>query len=111
MQSAGLLRRKRLRVRRQGAQVVDDVSALLWISHADERHPGARRKGGRLGQPLVQISVCPFAVMLLQRVRERKALDLGDRSTNDAVQVRADAVAAALVEGVAGNAPLLLGVC
>ena len=72
-------------------------------------HLGAGRVGARLGQPLVQLGKGPGTLLGLQRVRVVVALHMPVRAADHAVEVRADAGLAALVEAVAGDAALRLG--
>ena len=94
----------------EAAQVVDHVGPLLRVREAGIGHLGAGCEGGGLGQPLVQLVIRPWARPLpLQGGGELIAILHADRLAQHAVEVGADAGLAALVERVAGDAALRLG--
>ena len=92
----GRRRRERL-VRALLIKVQDHVGAILRVGQAGEGHLGARRELARAGQPRIELVEAPFAALGLERVGEGEpALARRDRFADRAVQVRADAVGAAL---------------
>src|SRR5215472_10063594 len=103
--AASSLARERLRRIRERVEVDDDVGAVLRLRQADEGHLGSLDESLRLPEPLVEGIHGPSAALLLERVREGEAaVTLGHRPVEDAVEIGADAVGAAFVEGVAGRA-------
>src|SRR5690349_17089685 len=103
------LARQRLRIVAQRVEVRDDVRPVLGLGEASEGHLGALGEGLRIREPRVEVLDAPLALLRLQGLGEGEAAAaLGDGRADDAVEVGADAVRAALVEGVAGGALLRL---
>src|SRR4029453_535346 len=74
-------------------------------------HRGARHKALRVGDELVEVVERPVAALGLHRGRKvETAFALALLLADDAIEVRADAVRAALLKSVAGRA-LLGGGC
>src|SRR2546423_12474387 len=112
MSPANLLRcrRQRQRLVRQRAQVGDHVGAFAVLLDAGKAHRGARYKALRVGDEFVEVVKTPFAALGLHGGREVEAgLALTLLLADDAIEVRTDAVRAALFEGVAGRALLCGG--
>src|SRR6202012_2075515 len=106
--SRKLLRRGRQRNRiiRQRVQIIDHVGALAVLLDAGKAHRGARDKTLRVVDELVEVVIGPGAALGLHRGREVEAAAFALLVADDAVEVRADAIRAALLEGVAGAALL-----
>src|SRR6185437_12901485 len=101
---------QRLRAVAQRVEIGHDIGAVLRLGQAGEGHLGALGERLRVEEPLVELVDIPFlALMRGERRRERVAVAaLGDRLAQDIVEVGADPVRAALLEGVAGRAFLRL---
>src|SRR5258708_7920847 len=102
-----LLRRRRQRNRAIGkrAQIGDHVGALAVLGDAGEAHRGARHKALGIGNELVEVVVGPGTAFGLHGSREIKpAASFASMVVDDAEQIWADAVGAALFEGMAGGA-------
>src|SRR5262249_19840884 len=85
----------------QRVEIIDHVGALLWARQAGKRHRGPGNVSARVRQKVVQLRDRPIAALGLhgRRIVEPR-LDFGP--ADDAPQVRADFVWAALLERVAG---------
>src|SRR4051794_251092 len=99
--------RQRSRVFRKAAQIGDHVGALAVFRNAGKAHRGAGNKALGIGDELVEVVIGPVAALALHgggEIEPAAARTL--RLVEDAVEVRSDAVGAALFEGVAGAALL-----
>src|SRR5260221_10094691 len=101
-----LLRRRRQRNRaiRQRAQIVDHVGAFAVLRDTRKAHRGARYKALGIGDELVESIEGPGAALALYGRREVEPAPFAYFVVNDAKQVGADTVGAALLEGMAGGA-------
>src|SRR6185437_11037880 len=101
---------QRLRVVGERVEIGHDIGAVLRLLQAGEGHLGALGEGLRVVEPLVELLDIPFlALMRGERRRERVAVAaLGDGLAQDVVEIGADTVGPALLEGVAGHAFLRL---
>ena len=85
----------------------DDVGTILGIAESGESHLRPRRELFGAGQPFGQLGEIPGAALAGQRLGEGEAIcPLADRLADDAPQVRAERIGAALVGVVAGGALL-----
>src|SRR3546814_19272224 len=66
-------------------------------------HAGARHRLQRCGERGVERRLVPDPALGLHRARIGEAVVRGDRAADDAVKIRADAIATALVDRVAGD--------
>src|SRR4051812_43311479 len=99
--------RKRNRLVGQRGQIGDHVGALGVLLDAGKAHRGAGNEALRIGDELVEVVERPFAALALHGGGEVEAsLALALLLADGAVQVRTDAVGAALFEGVASGALL-----
>src|SRR5580692_2874736 len=105
---SALLRRRRQRNRGigKGMQIVNDVGALAVLLDSGKAHRRARDETLGIGDELIEVLVGPGAALGLHRGREIEPASLTLLVADDAVQIRAHAVRAVLLEGVAGAALL-----
>ena len=100
---------ERLGLIAQRIEIGDDVGAVLGLAQADEGHLGALGEVLRLVEPVVERVERPGLAACACAAPPRKRSRRGPRAiwlADDAVEIGADAVRAALVEGVAGGADL-----
>src|SRR5215472_17623396 len=98
-------RRQRLGIVRQRVEIGDHVGALAVLLDASEAHRSTGNEPLRIGNELVEIVDRPGAALGLDGGREiETATALALVVVHDAIEIRADAVGAALLEGVAGLA-------
>ncbi len=71
-----------------------------------DRHHGPRRKSLRIGKERVEIGDGPNVTRIVQRLQRRRigVVRTANRTTDDAEEVRTEAVGTALGEGVAAGA-------
>src|SRR6478752_8238654 len=99
--------RQRLRLVRNRVQVGDHVSALAVLRDAGKAHRSAGNEGLGIGEKLVEVLEGPVTALALHGSREIEPATTGTlRLADDAIEVRTDAVGAALLKGVAGTALL-----
>src|ERR1700723_3844113 len=105
---AALLRRRWQRTRgiRKGMQIVDHVGALAVLLDAGKAHRGARDETLGIGDELIEVLISPLAALGFHGRREIEPASLALFIADDPVQVRTNAVGAALLEGAAGAAVL-----
>src|SRR5260221_2309706 len=103
-----LFRRRRQRNRAVGqrAQIGDHISALRVLLDTGKAHRGAGNVTLRVGDELAEVVIAPGAALGLHGRREIEPASLALVVTDDAEQVRADAVGAALLKRMAGGALL-----
>src|ERR1700719_2535212 len=87
-------------------QIIDDVGALAVLLDAGKTHRGARDETLGIVDELIEVLIAPGAALGLHRRREIEPAPLAFFIADDPVQIRSDAVGAALLEGVAGAALL-----
>src|SRR3546814_16250254 len=81
------------------------MGTVLGARQARERHFRSRRELARAGQPCVHLFEVPASVDTRERCRKGKALlAVADFLAHRAIEVGADAIGAALVDGVARRA-------
>src|ERR1700694_4872216 len=98
-------RRQRNRAIGKRAQIGDHVGALAVPGDAGEAHRGAGNKALGIGNELVEVIEGPGTAFSLHGSREIKpAAPFASMVVDDAEQIWADAVGAALFEGMAGGA-------
>src|ERR1700710_2484568 len=98
-------RRQRNRLVGQGCEISDHIGALAVFLDAGKTHRRAGNEALGIGDELVQIVKSPGAALALHGSREiEPAFALALLFIDGAEQVRADAVGAALLEGMAGRA-------
>src|SRR5262249_5441369 len=98
-------RRQRLGIVRQRVEIGDHVGALAVLLDASEAHRSPGNAPVGIGVELVEIVDRPGAALGLDGGREiETATALALVVVHDAIEIRADAVGAALLEGVAGLA-------
>ena len=111
-----LHRRQRHRMVRQSVEIGDDVGALGRIRLARVGHFGIARHRLGIFDELEEPVEGPGAADVLERIRIGKTRDGSDRTTDDAIERRADLHTAALFETMANPANLgevlaFLGIC
>src|SRR5436190_5121257 len=100
-------RRQRNRLVRERAKIRDHVGALAVLLNSGKAHRGARNKALGVRNELVEIVERPVAALALHGGGEiEAAFAFALLLADDAIEVRADAVRAALFEGMAGGALL-----
>src|SRR5260370_33909174 len=97
-------RRQRNRIVRERVQIGDHVGALAVLRDTGKTHRGARNKALGIGEELVEVFVGPGAAFGLHGGGEIEPASLAFMIADDAVKIRADAIGAAFLEGVAGGA-------
>src|SRR5450432_1587046 len=85
-------------------QIGDHVGALAVLGDTGKTHRGAGNEALRIGNELVKVVVGPGAAFGLHRRREIEPASFASMVANDPEKIGADAVGAALLEGVAGGA-------